>query len=59
MAATNSNPVSGSAGTVMDILRHGPDVVVIEPQSLVDEVKTQIAGDYGALRTGIVDPLNH
>jgi predicted DNA-binding transcriptional regulator YafY len=29
---------------VMDILRHGPDVIVIEPQSLIDDVKRQIAG---------------
>jgi len=32
---------------VMDILRHGPHVVVIEPQSLVDEVKSQLAGALG------------
>jgi proteasome accessory factor C len=29
---------------VMDILRHGPHVRVIEPQSLVEEVKSQLAG---------------
>jgi proteasome accessory factor C len=29
---------------VMDILRHGPQVRVIEPQSLVDEVRRQLRG---------------
>ncbi len=29
---------------VMDILRHGPHVRVIEPQSLADEVKSQLSG---------------
>jgi proteasome accessory factor C len=29
---------------VMDILRHGPDVRVIEPQSLVEEVQRQLLG---------------
>ncbi len=32
---------------VMDILRHGPHVLVIEPQSLVDEVKSQLTGALG------------
>ena len=32
---------------VMDILRHGPHVLVIEPQSLIDEVKNQLAGALG------------
>jgi proteasome accessory factor C len=32
---------------VMDVLRHGPQVRVIEPQSLVDEVKNQLAGAIG------------
>jgi predicted DNA-binding transcriptional regulator YafY len=32
---------------VMDILRHGPHVLVIEPQSLIDEVKSQLAGALG------------
>jgi predicted DNA-binding transcriptional regulator YafY len=32
---------------VMDILRHGPHVLVIEPESLVDEVKNQLAGALG------------
>jgi proteasome accessory factor C len=32
---------------VMDILRHGPHVVVMEPQSLVDEVKRQLSGALG------------
>jgi predicted DNA-binding transcriptional regulator YafY len=27
---------------VMDILRHGPNVRVIEPQSLIDEVQNQL-----------------
>ncbi len=29
---------------VMDILRHGPHVRVLEPQSLIDEVKSQLTG---------------
>jgi predicted DNA-binding transcriptional regulator YafY len=29
---------------VMDILRHGPHLVVMEPASLVDEVKRQLQG---------------
>ncbi len=32
---------------VMDILRHGPHVLVIEPQSLVDEVKDQLSRALG------------
>jgi proteasome accessory factor C len=32
---------------VMDILRHGPHVLVIEPESLVDEVKNQLIGALG------------
>lgn len=32
---------------VMDILRHGPHVMVMEPQSLVDEVKSQLTGALG------------
>jgi len=32
---------------VMDILRHGPHVVVMEPKSLVDEVKRQLSGALG------------
>ena len=32
---------------VMDILRHGPHVRVLEPQSLVDEVKSQLTGALG------------
>ena len=32
---------------VMDILRHGLTVLVIEPQSLVDEVKSQLTGALG------------
>jgi predicted DNA-binding transcriptional regulator YafY len=37
---------------VMDILRHGPHVLVIEPQSLVDEVKSQLAGALGRYNPG-------
>ena len=32
---------------VMDILRHGPHVRVLEPQSLIDEVKSQLTGALG------------
>jgi proteasome accessory factor C len=32
---------------VMDILRHGPHVLVIEPQSLVDEVKRELSEALG------------
>jgi proteasome accessory factor C len=32
---------------VMDILRHGPHVVVMEPKSLLDEVKRQLSGALG------------
>lgn len=37
-------PYSDPRELVMDILRHGPHVVVIEPASLVDEVRSQLAG---------------
>jgi proteasome accessory factor C len=37
-------PYSDQRELVMDILRHGPHVMVIEPQSLVDEVKSQLSG---------------
>ncbi len=37
-------PYSDQRELVMDILRHGPQVRVIEPQSLVEEVKSQLSG---------------
>jgi predicted DNA-binding transcriptional regulator YafY len=37
-------PYSDPRELVMDILRHGPQVWVIEPQSLVEEVKSQLSG---------------
>jgi proteasome accessory factor C len=37
-------PYNNPRELVMDILRYGPDVIVIEPQSLIDEVKRQISG---------------
>jgi proteasome accessory factor C len=37
-------PYSDQRELVMDILRHGPHVMVVEPQSLVDEVRRQLAG---------------
>jgi predicted DNA-binding transcriptional regulator YafY len=36
-------PYRDSRELVMDILRHGPDVVVVEPASLVEEVKKQLS----------------
>jgi proteasome accessory factor C len=36
-------PYRDSRELVMDILRHGPDVVVIEPAGLVEEVKKQLS----------------
>jgi proteasome accessory factor C len=36
-------PYRDSRELVMDILRHGPDVIVIEPPSLVEEIKRQLA----------------
>lgn len=38
-------PAAGIRGLTdaYDILRHGPDVVVIEPASLVEEVKKQLS----------------
>jgi proteasome accessory factor C len=47
-------PYNNSRELVMDILRYGPDIIVSEPDSLVDEVKSQLAaafGRYGAGRT--------
>jgi len=35
---------------VMDILRHGPHVCVLEPQSLIDEVKSQLRETLGRYR---------
>jgi proteasome accessory factor C len=35
-------PYRDSRELVMDILRHGPDVVVMEPASLIEEVKRQL-----------------
>jgi predicted DNA-binding transcriptional regulator YafY len=35
-------PYRDSRELVMDILRHGAHVVVVEPQSLVDEVKKEL-----------------
>jgi predicted DNA-binding transcriptional regulator YafY len=37
---------------VMDILRHGPQVRVIEPQSLVEAVKSQLAAALGRYEKG-------
>jgi len=36
-------PYRDSRELVMDVLRHGPDVVVIEPVELVEEVKKQLS----------------
>jgi proteasome accessory factor C len=36
-------PYRDSRELVMDILRHGPDVVVMEPVALVEEVKSQLS----------------
>lgn len=35
-------PYRDSRELVMDILRHGPEVIVIEPSSLIEEVKRQL-----------------
>jgi predicted DNA-binding transcriptional regulator YafY len=40
-------PYSDQRELVMDILRHGPHVTVVEPQSLVDEVRSQLEGAIG------------
>jgi proteasome accessory factor C len=37
-------PYRDSRELVMDILRHGPDVVVIEPASLIEEVRSRLKG---------------
>ena len=36
-------PYRESRELVMDILRHGADVVVMEPEALVEEVKRQLS----------------
>jgi predicted DNA-binding transcriptional regulator YafY len=36
-------PCRDSRELVMDILRHGPNVIVVEPASLVEEVKKQMS----------------
>ena len=40
-------PYNNPRELVMDILRYGPDVLVIEPHSLVEEVKSQLSGALG------------
>jgi proteasome accessory factor C len=40
-------PYGDQRELVMDILRHGPHVLVIEPQSLIDEVQNQLRGALG------------
>jgi proteasome accessory factor C len=35
-------PYRDSRELVMDILRHGPNVIVVEPKSLVEEVRRQL-----------------
>jgi predicted DNA-binding transcriptional regulator YafY len=40
-------PYRDSRELVMDILRHGPHVQVIEPQSLIDEVRKQLKAALG------------
>jgi proteasome accessory factor C len=40
-------PYRDSRELVMDILRHGAHVVVVEPQSLVEEVKTELTEALG------------
>jgi predicted DNA-binding transcriptional regulator YafY len=40
-------PYGDQRELVMDILRHGPHVLVIEPDSLVDELKTQLGAALG------------
>jgi len=37
-------PYGDQRELVMDILRHGPNVLVVEPRSLVEEVKSQLSG---------------
>ena len=40
-------PYNNSRELVMDILREGPNVVVVEPPSLVEDVKCQLLGAIG------------
>jgi predicted DNA-binding transcriptional regulator YafY len=40
-------PYRDSRELVMDILKHSPHVIVIEPSSLVEEVKSQLKGALG------------
>jgi proteasome accessory factor C len=40
-------PYNNSRELVMDILREGPNVVVVEPPSLVEDVKSQLLGAIG------------
>jgi predicted DNA-binding transcriptional regulator YafY len=40
-------PYHDSRELVMDILRHGSHVLVVEPQSLIDEVRSQLSGAIG------------
>jgi len=40
-------PYHDSRELVMDILRHGSHVLVVEPQSLIDEVTSQLSGAIG------------
>ena len=40
-------PYNNPRELVMDILRHGPHVFVLEPPSLVEEVKSQLQGALG------------
>ena len=44
-------PYGDQRELVMDILRHGPHVRVLEPQSLVDAVKSQLTGALGRYST--------
>jgi proteasome accessory factor C len=37
-------PYRDSRELVMDILRHGADVVVVEPEGLIEEVKSRLKG---------------
>jgi proteasome accessory factor C len=37
-------PYRDSRELVMDILRHGADVMVIEPAELVEEIRSQLKG---------------
>ena len=43
-------PYNNPRELVMDILRYGPDVLVVEPESLVEEVKSQLNGALARYR---------